>query len=114
MQLNETHEMAMNLNNNIKDYFGNRVGNFVIMNVNDDPNHREFTIEFLAYKYFYITLNYEKGRFGCGIQTGKHYISLDNSQKWYEKTDFNIFFKELKEELELRIPDKYLEAKGWK
>ena len=27
--------------------------------------------------------------------------------------DFDVFFKELKQEIELRIPDKFLKAKGW-
>ena len=34
--------------------------------------------------------------------------------KWWDETDFDKFFKELQSEIELRIPDKYLEAKGWK
>ncbi|MFL0251967.1 hypothetical protein ACJDT4_16225 [Clostridium neuense] len=40
--------------------------------------------------------------------------ALKNSQKWYEKADFDIFCKELQQQLELRIPDKFLEAYGWK
>ena len=61
-----------------------------------------------------IQLNYEKGSFGCCIVTGEMGVGLDNSQQWWDKADFDIFFKELKEEIELRIPDKYLIAKGWK
>lgn len=41
-------------------------------------------------------------------------INLDNSQKLYDKADMNIFLKELQQQLELRIPDKFLEYNGWK
>lgn len=37
----------------------------------------------------------------------------DNSQKWDDEPDVNIFLKEL-QQLELRIPDKFLEYNGWK
>ena len=114
MQLNETGKMALEFNKKMREYFGDRVKDFVIYDVDDDPNHRAFSIDFDAYNYFNIITTYEKGRFGCSIQYGKYCIGLDNSQKWWDTADFNIFFKELKEELELRIPDKYLEAKGWK
>jgi len=42
------------------------------------------------------------------------FIGLENSQKWHEKADFAVFCKELREQLELRIPNKFLEANGWK
>ena len=95
------------------EYFGNRVTEFVIANVIDDPNHRAFSITFKAYNYFVIRLNYSKGRFGCCIDFGEYGISLDNSQKWWDTADFDVFLEELKQEIELRIPDKFLKAKGW-
>lgn len=115
MQLNETMKMAVNVNNMLRDKFGDRLDNFVIFNVDDDPNNRTFSIEFEAYNYFIIRMNYDKGRFGCSIQIGnKSFIPLANSQKWFDEADFETFFNELKNELELRIPDKFLIAKGWK
>ena len=30
-----------------------------------------------------------------------------------DEADFDVFFMELQKELELRIPDKYLQAHGW-
>ena len=95
------------------EYFGNRVTEFVIAGVINDPSHRAFSITFKAYNYFVIRLNYNKGRFGCCVDFGEYGISLDNSQKWWDTADFDVFFKELKQEIELRIPDKFLEAKGW-
>ena len=66
------------------------------------------------YKYFYVVLNYDRGSFGCGIPSGNLCVSLDNSQQWYDEADMNIFLKELEQQIELRIPDKFLEFYGWK
>ena len=78
-----------------------------------DVNHRAFSIDFEAYNYFVIRLNYDKGRFGCNIIFGEKLIALNNSQEWWDEADFDVFFMELQKELELRIPDKYLQAHGW-
>lgn len=115
MQLNETEEMASKLSKMIRGEFGNRIGSSEIFNVFDDESHRTFSVRFHAYNYFIIVFNYDKGRIGCSIQYGeKNYISLENSQQWYEDTNFEIFLKELQEQIELRIPDKFLIAKGWR
>ena len=104
--------MADEIVDKLIEKFENTMTNFVIYDVNNDLNHKAFKIDFTAYNYFNCTIGYDMGRLAITLQTGKYSISLVNG--WYEKTDFDIFFKELKEELELRIPDKYLEAKGWK
>lgn len=113
MQLSETDEMALEFNRKLREKFGERVDDFGIEGVNDDLNHRAFSITFKAYNYFVIRLNYDRGRFGCCIDFGEYGIGLENSQKWWDTADFDIFFEELKQEIELRIPDKFLKAKGW-
>jgi hypothetical protein len=45
---------------------------------------------------------------------GNRYVPLENSQNWYDEADMEIFLKELKEQIELRIPDKFLKFYGWK
>ena len=40
-------------------------------------------------------------------------IFLKNSQQCFETANFDDFCQELKNDLELRIPDKFLRAKGW-
>ena len=86
---------------------GDKVDKFCIFNVNDDVNHRAFSIDFEAYNYFVIRLNYDN------IIFGEKLIALNNSQEWWDEADFDVFFMELQKELELRIPDKYLQAHGW-
>lgn len=113
MQLNETDKMALEFNRKVREKFGDRVDDFGIEDVVNDPNYRSFSVTFKAYDYFIIRMNYDKGRFGCCIELGEYSVGLNNSQKWWDTADFNVFFEELKIEIELRIPDKYLIAKGW-
>lgn len=113
MQLNETEKMALQFNKMMRERFGEKVDDFVIENVIDDPNYRTFSVKFRAYDYFPVRLNYDKGRFGCCICFGEYSIYLNNSQKWWDVADFVVFFDELEHELELRIPDKFLKEKGW-
>ena len=115
MYLNDTHKMAVSVKEYLEKNFGDKIESFKIKNVVDDRNYRSFSINFKAYDYFVVLFNYDRGRIGCSIQYGeKTFIGLKNSQKWYEKANFDIFCKELQEQLELRIPDKFLEANGWK
>ena len=112
-KLNDTHQMAIRFSTIAREKMGDKVDKFCIFNVNDDVNHRAFSIDFEAYNYFVIRLNYDQGRFGCNIISGERMIALNNSQKWWDKANFDIFFVELQKELELRIPAKYLRAHGW-
>lgn len=113
MQLNNTTKMALMFNQIAREKLGNKVSHFSIFNVNDDKNHRQFSITFEAYNYFIIRVNYDNGRFGCCILQGNGFIGLKNSQMWWETADFDIFFSELDEELKIRIPDKFLIANNW-
>ena len=112
-KLNDTHQMAIRFSTIAREKMGDKVDNFCIFNVNDDVNHREFSIDFEAYNYFAIRLNYDQGRFGCNIISGERMIALNNSQGWWDEADFDVFLIELQKELELRIPAKYLQAHGW-
>ena len=112
-KLNDTHQMAIRFSTIAREKMGDKVDNFCIFNVYDDVNHRAFSIDFEAYNYFAIRLNYDQGRFGCNIISGERMIGLNNSQGWWDEANFDIFFMELQKELELRIPAKYLRAHGW-
>lgn len=115
MQLNETEKMANDLIDIILEKMGKRAKGFVMDDISNDPLCRTFSIDFNAYNYFRVIIRYERGRIGCSLKYGEHvYIGLPNSQKWYDNIDMDKFLEELQQELELRIPDKYLEAHGWK
>ena len=113
MQLNKADKMAINISEKFSDYFNDEIENISISETTDNP-YIMFTIQFTLYNYFNIIFNYNRGAFGCSIVQGDVGIKLKNSQKWYDKADMNVFFKELQQQLELRIPDKFLEYNGWK
>ncbi|MBF2477013.1 hypothetical protein IA829_13895 [Listeria seeligeri] len=114
MQLNEAELLAYKISDELKDNLGERISSsFSFSRIQEKP-WIEFSIEFVAYNFFNIILNYDRGSFGCAIVNGDLAISLPNSQKWYDKADMNVFCKELQVQLELRIPDKFLEYYDWK
>lgn len=106
-------EIAKEIIKDLKSHFGNKIKTFSVYNLTDTP-YKMFNISFDAYNYFYIDLSYSRGSIGCSIPSGKYGIELENSQKWYDKADMNLFCKELEQQIELRIPDKFLEFYGWK
>ena len=114
MEFNETQTMAIDFTKMAKEKMGDKVKDFCISDIYDDVNNRAFSVEFAAYDYFPIRLNYERGRFGCCISYGERTVALSNSQQWWEVADFDVFFKELERELKLRIPDKFLKAHRWR
>ena len=114
MEFNETQTMAIDFTKMAKEKMGDKVKDFCISDIYDDVNNRAFSVEFAAYDYFPIRLNYERGRFGCCISYGERTVALSNSQQWWEVADFDVFFKELERELKLRIPDKFLKAHHWR
>lgn len=113
MQNKNVDEMSDFIIDGMCDFFKDRIKDFVVKDIVDDVNHKSFSIEFSAYDYFPIVFSYEMGRMGYSMCFGNRTIALENSQKWWDEANFDVFFKELKEELELRIPDKYLKAHGW-
>lgn len=104
MHANKIEEI---LTNGLKSTFGNKIDNISICECTDVP-HTMVAIEFEAYKYFNVRLNFDRGRFGCSIINGKYGIRLESSEKWFEEADLDKFFSDIKSELEVRIPDKFL------
>lgn len=94
-------------------HFNKKVRGFVVSDSTDTP-YTMFKIEFIMYDFYNIVLTYDRGRFGCSIVNGNKFISIKNSQQWYDKADMKIFLDEFQQQIELRIPDKYLEANGLK
>lgn len=85
------------------------VTNIVIYN-----NGKEFRIEFLAYNYFPVSIGADcRGGFGCGILSEYYTGFWLSTQHWYDTADLDVFFSEIREALELRIPDKYLQSRCW-
>ena len=113
MQLNDTEKMAMEVGKVIKKVFGDKELTINIFDIVDDARHRQFAISFLAYNYFVVVFSYERDLIGCCIAQADSYIPLIPGNHWYSSESMEEYFNAVSEELKLRIPDKYLKAKGW-
>ncbi|WP_261983723.1 hypothetical protein [Listeria booriae] len=114
LQVNKGYaEIKSEIKQALKEHFDDRIGSFSVFGQTDTP-YSMFSMQFKMYDYFFVILNYDRGAFGCAIVNGELGIGLPNSQEWYDEADMITFCKELQKQLELRIPDKFLEYKGWK
>src|SRR5574344_177156 len=98
----------------MKSYFGNRVSDIEITDITQTrPQDSGFDFKFRMYDYFDMEGGAGTG-LGWFINKGDYFIELPTTQEWFDMADLEIFFQEMQEELELRLPDEYLESKGWK
>ena len=85
--------------------FGERATEITICELVDVPNHYILRLVFRAYDYYWVQFNYDNDLFGA---------SLENEMRSYMGTkDWDNYLKEIMAEIELRIPDEFLKAKGW-
>lgn len=107
-------DLAKEVASSLRRYFGDRVTALAISNVIDDRNHVEFSVLFEAYSFFPVIFNYDRGFFGFGIVYGDRAVGVEPlGGHWASFGEFRRVLEQLDEELRLRIPDKYLDAKGW-
>ena len=114
MQLDDMDMLAQDFCRRAQEYFGDKAADFIIKEVLNAPGHMEFEINFSLYNYADISVSYENGGIGGSIWLGKYPKGLSARADYFRNVDFNRFFREIQEEVELWIPDKYLKAKGWK
>lgn len=96
----------------LKRQLGDRIESIIVVESSNEPI-TQVGIEFLAYKYCTIRFNYDRGSFGCCIVTGRQGVVLESTETWFDEANLDKFFQDIKSEIELRIPDKFLKAKGW-
>ena len=115
MELNETGKFAVETSRMIRTYFGNRMDSLGIYDIVEEANHHEFKIDFGAYDFFAIEFDYENDICEFFIVLSKEVkLSLTKEPAVYSQiSDWDSYLKGIKDELELRIPDKFLKAKGW-
>ena len=115
MELNETGKFAVETSRMIRTYFEHKLDCSGIYDIVEESNHRAFKIDFKAYDYFTIEFDYENDLCEFFIVLTKEVkLSLTTETAVYSQiTDWYKYLKGIKDELELRIPDKFLKAKGW-
>ena len=115
MQINDMLELARETRKQIRKVFGERVDTITGYDYVDEPSHQTFKLDFEAYDYFAIEFDYENDM--CEffiVLTNEVKLSLTKEPAVYSQiTDWDSYLKGIKDELELRIPDKFLKAKGW-
>ena len=114
MELNKMHEKALEVSRIIREVFRDRVKYTEIYDAADQDNYHGFKIRFMAYDYFGVIFQCEQDIIGCSLAMGNDFlIPVTEGQYCLSDTDLNKYFNDVKEMIELRIPDKYLKAKGW-
>ena len=118
MELNEINDMlelARETRKKIRKIFGERVDTITGYDYADEPDHQTFKLDFEAYDYFAIEFDYENDKCEFFIVLTKEVkISITKVPVVFSQiTDWDSYLKEIMAEIELRIPDKFLKAKGW-
>ncbi|MGT2737017.1 hypothetical protein ACVRXS_07685 [Streptococcus orisratti] len=115
MELNNMDILAMELCDKIEEVFGDKVETITAYDIVDQPNHHMFKLNFVAYDYFWIQCNYENDYFGFSIVLNDQFsVSLSEEKYAYsEILDWDNYLRKIMANIELRIPDKFLKAKGW-
>ena len=115
METNKMLELARETRKKIRGVFGESVDTIAGCDFVDEPNHQTFKLDFMVYDYFTIEFDYENGM--CEffiVLTKEAKISLTKEPAVYSKiTDWGSYLRRVVDEIEIRIPDKFLKAKGW-
>lgn len=96
--------------------FAKRIGTFYIYDIVDEPDHQTFKLDFKVYDYFFVEFDYENDMCEFFIVLTKEVkVSITKEPVVYSQiTDWDSYLKGIMAEIELRIPDKFLKAKGWR
>lgn len=107
MEENQVFQLAVETSEKIKSIFGNRITEPNIVDVVEYLPYQRFGIRFVAYDYFLILFNYVGGQYGASLNGRRGLGAYDDIIDW------DSYLKEIMTEIELRIPDEFLKAKGW-
>ena len=117
MEDNKMLRLAEETREKIKSVFGDRITEPNIVDVVEYPQYCRFGLRFVAYDYYLVFFNFDRGfcsffifvgeRYGAYLNGGKSMIVFDEIKDW------DSYLKEIMAEIELRIPDKVLKTKGW-
>ena len=115
MQLNDFNKIRMEIGRKIKQSFGNKIRGMEFYDIVEKTGHWSFKICFIAYNYFSVVFSYELDIIVFSIEVGNgKLLSVINEHNCYSNMDMDSYLQNVIEELELRIPDKYLKIHGWK
>lgn len=94
----------------LDEHFKGAVKDYVVKESTDTP-FLQLTLEMTLYNYFVVRVTVEKNTMFFSVVQSGFLLQLFNSQ--LSDSEINTFPSKLEKEIRLRIPDKYLQAKGW-
>ena len=115
MEENQIFQLALETSEKIKRVFGERITEPKIVDVVEYLPYQRFGIRFVAYDYYLVFFDYDRGFCSFSIFVGRYGASLDGCKSmtvFDKRKDWDSYLKEIMAEIELRIPDKFLKAKG--
>ena len=114
MQNKTADEMSDIVADILFDKFEDKIRDCVIYDIVEEGNNKSFNIDFQAYNFYEIKLSYKNGKINWSIKfDDKTTIDIERDVIADSETNLNLFFEEMQKELEMRIPDKFLQANGW-
>lgn len=114
MELNNVESLADAFCDTLERVFGDKIVDILIFDIDDEPDHRTFKLNFAAYNYVWVEFDYENDWCEFFIVLNEACKqSLYSKTKFSEITDWDAYLTEIMKEIELRIPEKFLKAKGW-
>ncbi len=107
-------ELAKGVQSALRGYFADRATGFGVTNLVDNPSHLRFSVLFEVYDYLPLIFTYDRGSFAVAVDYGRRSVAIQpDDGVWAPFDQFDLVLTQIDREARLRIPEKYLEAKGW-
>jgi hypothetical protein len=110
MLQNNIEEIEDYVCNTMSDFWGDRLGTIVVRESTSVP-YNILTMEVSVYEYLIFVVRLEHSSLGFSVKLNggnfgllPHRVDINDVDKYLDNID---------KEIRLRIPDKYLKAKGW-
>ena len=111
-KINDIDQLSRSFVEGIVNFFGAKCNDICVKEKRNTPMGY-FFIDFTLYDYFVVICEYKQGLVSFYIPFGSSAIRIKNVQARVESFDMKKLLTELELEITLRIPDKYLQRKGW-
>jgi len=108
----DVNQLSKSLAEGLVRHFGKKCNDVCVKKKTDAPMGY-FMIDFTLFDYFVVICEYRQGLISFSIPFGTSLIHLKNVQAKADDLDMKKLLSVLEAEIVLRIPDKYLQAKGW-
>ena len=115
MELNNMDILSDEICDVVERVFKDKIDGIVIYDIVDEPNHHTFKLKFRVYNFAGVKFQYENDFFEIYVffKGDEGLLLSKENSRYSEISDWDSYLKEIMAEIELRIPDEFLKAKGW-